>query len=164
MAQLSIIVAIGKNLVIGRANKLMWPIPDDLKRFKRLTVGHPVIMGRKTFESIYKKLGKPLPDRTNIVVTRNQDWSIEGVVIAHSLQEALEKAKKIDQQEIFIGGGEQIYKQALPLADKLYATLVDAEESGDAFFPPYEHIFTKKTFEEAREYNGLKYRWVDLEK
>ena len=164
----SIAVAIGRDSqgqhVIGHGNGLLWRIPDDLKRFKQLTLGHPVIMGRKTFESILASLGKPLPGRTNIVITRDQDYASEGAVIAHSLEEALEKARAIDQEEIHIGGGAQLYEEALPFVDKLYLTLIDDEKEGDTFFPPYEHIFTKKTFEEDREYNGLKYKWVDLER
>ena len=151
-------------MVIGRQDKLMWPIPEDLKRFKRLTMGHPVIMGRKTFESILQSLGKPLPGRTNIVVTRDQSYTPEGAVVVHSLEEALQKAGGVDQKEIFIGGGAQIYEQALPLADRLYLTLIDDEKPGDAYFPPYEHLFTKKLAEEIGEHNGLKYTWVDLER
>lgn len=166
--RVSIAVALGRdgknNHVIGHGNGLLWRIPDDLKRFKQLTMGHPVIMGRKTFESILASLGKPLPGRTNIVITHDQDYASEGAVVAHSLEEALEKARAMDQEEIHIGGGAQLYEQALPFVDKLYLTLIDDEKEGDTFFPPYEHIFTKKTFEEDREYNGLKYKWVDLER
>lgn len=162
--RIHIIAAIGKNLVIGRGNELLWPIPDDLKRFKQLTTGHPVIMGRKTFESIFASLGKPLPNRTNIVITRDPSYQREGVVVVHSLEEALDQARALDAAEMFVIGGAQIYEQALPLADKLYLTLIDAEEDGDAYFPPYEHLFTKKVFEEAHEHGGLKYRWIDLEK
>ena len=160
------VVALGKNRELGKEGKLLWHIPDDLKRFKQLTKGHPIIMGRKTFESIVGYLGKPLPDRTNIVVTRHNDIvsRYAGVVVAHSLEEAIEKAKALNAEEIHIGGGAQIYEQALPFIEKLYLTLVDAEAEADSFFPPYEKEFTKKVFEEAREWNGLKYRWVDLER
>lgn len=151
-------------MVIGRSDKLMWPIPEDLKRFKQLTMGHPVIMGRKTFESILASLGKPLPGRTNIVVTRDESYKPEGAVAVHSLEEAIEKAGGIDQEEVFIGGGAQIYEQALPHTDRLYLTLIDDEQPGDAYFSPYEHLFTKVLSDEAHEFNGLKYRWVDLEK
>ncbi|MBP9711226.1 MAG: dihydrofolate reductase [Candidatus Pacebacteria bacterium] len=162
--RISAIVSIGKNLVIGRQDKLMWPIPEDLKRFKRLTMGHPVIMGRKTFESILASLGKPLPGRTNVVITRDPAYAPEGAVVAHSLEEAVQKASDIDQEEIFIGGGAQIYEQALPMADRLYMTLIDDEKPGDAYFPAFEHLFTKKLAEESGEHNGLKYKWVDLER
>ena len=162
--RICIVVAIGRdknlNRVLGKDNNLLWRIPDDLKRFKALTLGHPVIFGRKTFESI----GRPLPGRTNIVVTRDPDWTFEGVIVVHSLQEGIEKAKEFDQEEIHIGGGAQIYEQALPYVDKLYLTLIDDEKEGDSFFPPYEDQFTKKTFDEPHEWNGLKYRWVDLER
>ena len=160
----SIVVSIGKNGVIGRLDKLMWPIPEDLKRFKQLTMGHPVIMGRKTFEPILLSLGKPLPGRTNIVITRHKNYKPSGVLVTHSLKEALDKAKEINKEEIFIGGGAQIYEQALPFVDKLYLTLIDDEKEGDAYFPEYKHLFTKKIKEEVCEYNGLKYTWVDLEK
>lgn len=160
------VVAIGKNRELGKEGKLLWHIPDDLKRFKRLTYGHPVIMGRKTFESIVGYLGKPLPDRTNIVVTHSIDLvgRYAGVIAAHSLEEAIEKAKALDAEEIHIGGGAQIYEQALPYIDKLCLTLIDAEAEADSFFPPYASQFTKKVFEEAHEWNGIKYRWVDLER
>ncbi|MBI5456328.1 dihydrofolate reductase [Candidatus Kaiserbacteria bacterium] len=157
------VVAIGKNRELGEGDRLLWHIPDDLKRFKRLTLGHPIVMGRKTFESIVKILGKPLPERTNIVVTRDSNWKYEGILAASSIEDAIELAKQQPgSEEIHIGGGAQIYEQALPFIDKLYLTLIDDTKDADAFFPPYEHLFTKKTFEEARESNGLKYRWVDL--
>ncbi len=123
-------------------------------------MGHPIIMGRKTHESI----GKPLPGRTNIVITRDKNYRSEGCVIVNSLEEALEKAREVEKEEIFIFGGAQIYKQALSLADRLYLTLIDDEKPGDAYFPAYEHVFTKKLAEESGEYNGLKYKWVDLER
>lgn len=163
------VVAIGAgrsyNGGLGKDGKLLWHIPDDLKRFRELTKGHPIIFGRKTFESIlqYTK-GKPLPDRTNIVVTRDASWSFPGVLVASSVEDALEKAKAVDPDAVSIGGGGQIYEQALPYVDKLYLTLIDDDKEADSFFPPYEAQFTKKTFEEKREWNGLKYTWVDLER
>lgn len=164
-ARICAVVAIGKNRELGLDGKLLWHIPDDLKRFKALTLGHPIIMGRKTFESIlgYTQ-GKPLPGRTNIVVTRDSSWRYEGVVIASSLEEAIAKGRELDETEVHIGGGQQIYEQALPHIDKLYLTLVEDEKQADSFFPPYEKEFTKKVFEEAGEWNGLKYTWVDLER
>lgn len=161
---ISIVVSIGKNLVIGRADKLMWPIPEDLKRFKRLTMGHAVVMGRKTFESIVSSLGKPLPGRTNIVITRDTNYAPEGAIVTHSLDEALQKAREIEKEEIFVVGGAQIYEQALPFTDRLYLTLIDDEKEGDAYFPPYEHLFKKVVGHEHREHEGLKYMWVDLER
>ena len=165
MARVSAIAAIGKHRVLGKGNQLLWHIPDDLKRFKALTLGHPVVMGRKTFESIVAVLGKPLPGRTNLVVTRDSARQSEGVIVAGSIEEAIEKAKaEGGGEEVFIGGGGEIYRQALPFTDKLYLTLIDDEKDGDSFFPEYEGEFKKRVFEEVREYEGLKYRWVDLER
>jgi len=158
------VVAIGKNRELGKNGKLLWHIPDDLKRFKELTMGHPVIMGRKTFESIVSYIKGPLSGRTNIVITRDSSWKYEGATVVRSLEEAIEKAKELDAEEIHIGGGADIYKQALPLIDKLYLTLIDAEGEADTFFPPYMEQFKKKVFEEAHEWNGIKYRFVDLER
>jgi len=127
--EISIIVAIAENGVIGGGNELLWHIPDDLKRFKRITSGHSVIMGRKTFESI----GKPLPNRRNIVITRNSEFRVDGIEVANSLRTALEMTKSED--EVFIIGGGEIYRQALPLANKLYITRVHDKYEGDTFFP-----------------------------
>jgi len=161
---ISLIAAIGKRRELGRGLALLWPIPEDLKRFKRLTMGHPVVMGRKTFESI----GRPLPGRTNIVVSRNADWvpADASVLVRRSLSEAIEEGRRAPGgEEIFVIGGAQIYEQALPLAGRLYLTLIDAEASdADAFFPPYESLFTKKLSEKTGEFKGLKYKWVTLEK
>ncbi len=161
--RVSMVVAIGKNRVIGKGNTLLWHIPDDLKRFKQLTLGHPVVMGRKTFDSIVAMLGKPLPGRTNVVITRDTTWAHEGAVVAHSLEEALAKAKEVGE-EVFVIGGAQIYAAALPHTDRLYVTLIADEKEGDAFFPAYETVFTKVLNEESHEHNGLKYIWKDLEK
>ena len=160
------VVAIGKNRELGNKGKLVWHIPNDIQRFRALTRGHPLVLGRKTFESILSyRGGTPLPDRTNIVVTRDPNWKYEGVMVARSLQEALEKAKTAPgSDEVHIGGGAELYKEALPFIDKLYLTLIDAEGEADTFFPPYEEAFTKKVFEEAHEWNGIKYRYVDLER
>jgi dihydrofolate reductase len=165
MAQVSAIAAIGRKRVLGKDNELLWHIPDDLKRFKQLTLGHPVIMGRKTFESILASLGKPLPGRANIVVTRDVAWKHEGAIAAASIEDAIMKAaKEPGSDEIFIGGGGEIYRQALPFIDKLYLTLIEDDKEGDSFFPEYESEFAKVVADEAREYEGLKYRWVDLER
>ncbi len=162
MAKVSIIAAIGKyDNALGKNGNLVWRFSADLKRFKNLTMGHPIVMGRKTFESI----GKALPGRTNIVITRNPQYHAEGVLIAPSLNEAIEQAKETDNQEIFIIGGGEIFNQALPLTDKLYLTLIDDHAEGaDIFFPPYKEEFTKKTFEEEGEEQGIRYTWVDLER
>lgn len=162
--RVSIVAAMGKNRVIGKGNTLLWHIPEDLKRFKSLTLGHPVIMGRKTFDSIVAFLGKPLPGRTNIVITRDEAWQFEGAVVAHSFEGALEKARAEEREEIFVIGGAQIYEQTLPYADRLYLTLIDDEKEGDVFFPPYEECFSTKVSEESGNHAGLAYRWVTLEK
>ncbi len=127
----SLIVAVAQNGVIGGDNRLLWHISEDLKNFKRITTGHPVVMGRKTYES----LGRPLPNRKNVVITR-QDIAIEGCQVVHSLEEAL--ALFSAEQEVFIIGGAQIYKQALPIADKLYITHVHHDYKGDTLFPEYD--------------------------
>ena len=158
------VVAIGKNRELGKNDKLLWHIPDDLHRFKRLTLGHPMIMGRKTFESIVGYIGGPLPGRTNIVVTKDPNWKYAGVTKASTLESAIEIARRLDSEEIGIGGGASIYEQALPYIDKLYLTLIEDEKPADTFFPPYKHMFKKKVFEESHEWNGLKYKWVDLER
>ncbi|MDP3763765.1 MAG: dihydrofolate reductase [bacterium] len=158
--RISIIVAHSKNMAIGKANALVWRLPEDLKRFKKLTTGHPIIMGRKTYQSI----NKPLPDRTNIVVTRDINLEIPGCIVVHSAIEAIEKAKQFDREEIFIIGGAEIYKATLSLADRLYVTKVDMQVDGDAFFPEYLNIFTKKISEELGEYEGLKFSYLVLEK
>lgn len=163
--RVSIVVALGKNRELGKEGKLLWHIPEDLKRFRTLTLGHPVIMGRKTFESIVAIIGKPLPGRTNIVVTRDETWQYEGALVFHSLEEALAKAGELDQEEIHIGGGADLYAQALPFVDRLYLTLIDDTKDADTFFPAYETEFTKQVGEkETLEFEGLKYERVILER
>ena len=160
MARISFIAAIGKNRELGRENKLLWHIPEDWKYFKATTLGHPIVMGRKTFESI----GKPLPDRPDIVITRNQAWKHEGVIVTHSLDEAIKKAEELDKKEVFVIGGAQVFEELLPKADRLYLTLIDVEGEADAFFPPYEKLFTKKLSGFIGEHQAFKYRFVILEK
>lgn len=166
--KISIVAALGNgrihNRVLGHENKLLWHIPEDLKRFKELTKGHPVIMGRKTFDSIVSYLHKALPDRPNIVVTRDASWTYPGAHTVHSLKEGIELAQSLDSKEIFIGGGGQLYAQALPLVDTLYLTLIDDDKEGDSYFPEYEEQFTHVTHSEEGESNGLKYRWVNLDR
>jgi len=140
--KLSLIVALAENHVIGRDNKLPWYLPNDLKYFKQVTLGKPVIMGRKTYESI----GKPLPGRSNIIITRQPDYQPHGandsVKVVASLQAARELAENIclidGQQEAMIIGGAEIYTLALPLVDRMYLTEVHAEVEGDAFFPSFQ--------------------------
>jgi len=128
---LKILVAFDENRVIGKNNTLIWHLPADLKRFKALTTGHVIIMGRKTFESI----GKPLPNRTTIVISRQTDLKIEGVIITHSVEEAILKAKSVTREDIFIVGGAEIYALSLPLADQILVTQLHDIFEGDAFFP-----------------------------
>lgn len=148
---------------IGKNNQLLWSIPEDMKHFRDVTTGHPVIMGRKTFDSIPEKF-KPLSGRKNIVVTRDSDWSYEGVVSAKSIEEAIEKAKEFDGEEIFIIGGEQIYKLGLPYTDKLYITIVETDLKGDTFFPEYANDFTKVISERESSDENFKYTFLVLEK
>lgn len=130
---ISLIAAMAENRVIGREGKLPWHLPDEMKHFIRLTTGHTVVMGRKTFESIGSK---PLPNRRNIVLTRDTNYTIPGVEATRSVEHAIELVGA--QDEIFICGGERAYKDALPLADNLYLTTVLAEPEGDAHFPEFE--------------------------
>ncbi|MBK3495115.1 dihydrofolate reductase [Viridibacillus sp. YIM B01967] len=129
---ISFIVAHSEENVMGLNNAMPWHLPGDLAYFKRMTMGKPMIMGRKTFESI----GKPLPGRTNIVITRDEQYKHEGIVIVHSLEEALAQAKK-ESEEIMVIGGEQIFRMALPMADRLYVTKIEKQYEGDTFFPAY---------------------------
>ncbi len=133
--KLSLIVAVSRNGVIGLNNQLPWHLPEDLKYFKSVTMGKPIVMGRKTYESI----GRPLPGRTNIVITRDANWSAAGVEVAQTLEVALKLGEKACEaagaEEIMVIGGEQIYRLTLAAADRLYLTQVDAEVEGDAFFP-----------------------------
>jgi dihydrofolate reductase len=131
---ISIIVAMTPDRVIGRGNALPWRLPADLRRFKRLTLGHHLLVGRKTWESI----GRPLPGREMVVITRRRDYRIEGAVVAHSVDEALAIARQNGEDEVFVAGGEEIYRQTLAKADRLYLTVVDATCEGDAFFPPHD--------------------------
>lgn len=144
MNKLSIVVAMAKNRTIGVNNSLPWRCPEDLKHFKTLTMGHHMIMGRKTFDSI----GKPLPGRTTVVVTRNNDLEIAGCVVAHSLKEAI--AVCADDKEIFIVGGAELYRQAVSLADTLYITELQQEVEGDAHFPEFDKSAWQETSREVR--------------
>lgn len=142
----TIVVAMGLKNEIGADNKLLWHLPTDLKNFKELTSNHPIIMGRKTYESI----GKPLTNRTNIVVSRKKDWFQEDILIVGSIKEAIKFAKKIDE-EIFIIGGGNIYEQTLEITDKLEVTQVKAELEADVFFPKIDEKIWQKTNEICHE-------------
>jgi dihydrofolate reductase len=146
-----------RNRTIGVNNTLPWRCPEDLKNFKALTMGHHMIMGRKTFDSI----GKPLPGRTTVVVTRNSDLSIAGCVIAHSLKEAI-VACGVDE-EVFIVGGAELYRQALPLVDTLYITEIQQDVEGDTHFPAFDKSVWKETSREVRSQEApqpLEYHFV----
>ncbi|MEK7089122.1 MAG: dihydrofolate reductase [Patescibacteria group bacterium] len=147
---ISIIAAIGKNNELGKENKLLWNLPADMKHFKEITSGHPVIMGRKTFESI----GKPLPNRKNIVITRDKNYLRYSVDVVHSLEEAIKMSRSnldIDD-EIFIIGGTEIYKQAMEYANKLYITHISAEDKyADAFFPEIVSIVWNEILHEEHQ-------------
>lgn len=159
-----IIAAISKNNVLGKANKLLWHLPKDFKFFKHTTTGHPIIMGRKTFES----LPGILPNRPHIVVTRDPNFRTEGVETAHSLEEAIAKAREIDS-EIYICGGGQIYTEALEknLVDTILLTEIDAEFEGDAFFPAFNrndwHI-SKREYHTKDETHDFDFCFVEYVK
>lgn len=161
-----IVAAVGKNTrAIGQENGLIWHVPEDMKRFKSLTLGKPIIMGRKTFESILEILGKPLPGRTNIVITRQADYvAPEGVKVATTLDEAFAEAAKESPAEIHLGGGAEIYRQALPYTDKLFITWFESDEAGDTFFPEFEAEFEVINEQAAQQHEGLKYQWVDYQR
>ncbi len=131
---ISLVVAVARNGVIGRDNALPWHLPDDLRYFKSVTLGRPIIMGRKTFLSI----GRPLPGRHNIVLTRDPAWMADGVTVVHGLREALQAARQDDGEdaEIMVIGGADVFALALPLADRLYLTEVLDQPHGDTYFPP----------------------------
>ena len=157
----SVIVAVSRNQVIGKDNQLIWKLSADLKRFKVLTTGHTIIMGRKTFDSI----GKPLPDRTSIVISRQKDLKIEGCVVVNSLEEALEKSA--DQEEVFIIGGGSIFKEALTKANKIFYTKVHKNFNGDTFFP----VLDLKVWESVNrqdcmpdEKNEFAYSFIDYKR
>ena len=133
MNQISIVVAISENNAIGKDNQLLWHLPADLKHFKNITTGHTIIMGRKTYDSI----GKPLPNRRNIIITRQKGLNIEGVEVANSLDEALALCE--NENEVFIIGGAEIYKQAIAVAHRIYLTRVHQDFKADAFFPEIDN-------------------------
>ena len=143
---ISLVVAASTNNAIGLNKKLLWHLPNDMKFFKNTTWAMPVIMGRKTFESM---TGKPLPGRLNIIITRQKAWTAAGVTIVHSLADALKTASSADYKEAFIIGGGEIFTDAMPEADKIYLTRVDAILDGDAFFPAIDQKAWKMVSEES---------------
>lgn len=160
---ISLIAAIDENRGLGKNNQLLFKIPEDMKRFRELTTGHIVVMGRKTFESI----GHPLPNRTNIVVTRDRAYDAPGCIVVHSLEQALEKAQvaatsyAADKQEIFIIGGGELYKQSIDKTDKLYLTLVDGVYEADTFFPDYSQ-FLNEVFRKDSRNEKYSYTFLEL--
>ncbi|HEY0819717.1 MAG TPA: dihydrofolate reductase [Rhizobacter sp.] len=161
---LSLIAAVARNGAIGRDNQLLFRIPGDLPRLKRITLGHPVIMGRKTWDSLPPK-NRPLPGRLNIVVTRNRDWHAEGAVVAHSLEDALQHT--LGAQQAFVIGGAELYALALPYADRLELTEVDQDAEGDAFFPAWkrgDYRETERESHHAGESTPFDYAFVTYER
>ncbi|MBI9099394.1 MAG: dihydrofolate reductase [Spirochaetaceae bacterium] len=153
---LSIIVAMGNNRQIGKDNKLLWHISDDLKNFKKLTLGHHILMGRKTYESI----GRPLPGRTTIIMSRNPEYSARGCKVVSSFEEAATIAEAAGDNELFICGGEKIYKNLLAQTDRFYLSYVDYDGQADAFFPQFS-IKDLKLIEEVRhEKTDKAPKWV----
>jgi dihydrofolate reductase len=154
---ISIIVAVGKNRAIGRNNQLLWDIPEDMQHFRKVTSGHTVIMGDRTFQSI----GRPLPNRKNIVVTLDKNFKAVGCEVRNSLEEVLGEYKN-SEEEVFVIGGGIIYKLSLPFADKLYLTVVDdAPEDADTFFPDYSE-FKNIIEEESRDNGQYKFTFLEL--
>jgi len=152
---ITIIAAMDENRVIGRDNQMPWDLPSDRKRFHAITRGHPIILGRKTFESI----GKPLSARTNIVLTRQQDYRAEGCVIVHDLESAFAACAGAD--EVFICGGEEVFQETISLADRIYLTIVHEEFEGDAFFPEIPLSFEeagRRTVEDLITYDVVSFR------
>jgi dihydrofolate reductase len=148
-----------KDRAIGFKNALLWHIPEDFKHFKETTSGHAVIMGENT----YKSIGRPLPNRTNIVMSLDKQFSPEGCAVVTSIEEALVKAKEVEQEEIFIIGGASIYRQFLPYADRLYLTLVEGEFEADTFFPEYGE-FVLEVSREEHDNGTFRFTFVTLEK
>lgn len=159
--RISIIAAMSSNRAIGLSDGLPWHLPADLKRFKQLTMGRPMIMGRKTFDTI----GRPLPGRLTIVVTRRTDFAHPGVLVAHSIEDALDQAG--DVEEIFIAGGGEIYRLTLDVADRIYLTVIHQEFEGDAFFPPFDESKWEVVEEQEfhpDEQNPLRFTFLTLDR
>ena len=159
--RVTLVAALGRNRVVGKGNRMPWHISEDLKRFKALTMGHPVVMGRKTFESI----GKALPGRNNIVVSRSPDFDAPGCRVVHSLEEAL--AAAVGAAEVFVIGGAEIYALALPRANRLNFTEVDVCIDGDAYFPDFERSLWREVSREPHATEGpqrLRYAFVTYER
>lgn len=162
---IAIVAGIGvKDRAIGKNNELLWHVPDDLKRFASKTRGKPVILGRRTFESILRINGRPLKGRPNIVVTNNAQYAYDDVIVANSIEDALTKARVFGAEEIHLGGGTEIYAQMFPQVQRLYLTLFHDNKAADTFFPQFADKFHEVARHGLREHLGLKYEWVDYER
>lgn len=163
---ISIIVAVAENNVIGKDNSLIWHLPADMKFFKEKTLGHCVITGRKNYESIPEKF-RPLPGRTNIIITRQKNYNAPGAIVVGSIEEAIKRAKETNDKEIFIIGGAEIFKQTLDLTDKIYYTKIHHSFEGDTFFPEIDLKTWKeaaRTDHNADEKNKYKYSFIEFDK
>ncbi|MBM7070447.1 type 3 dihydrofolate reductase [Shewanella sp. 202IG2-18] len=157
--KISMIAAMTVNRVIGKDNQMPWHLPEDLKHFKASTMGKPIVMGRKTFESI----GRPLPGRHNIVITRQSDFSVEGITAVSSFEEAKSAAGNVE--EIAVIGGGQLYKQLLPIADKLYLTLINIDVDGDTYFPDWDDgSWQQECCENGTSSDGIEYSFINYVK
>ena len=157
--KISIICAIAENRAIGKNNQLLWHIPEDFKHFKEKTSGHVIVMGQKTFESI----GKPLPNRTTIVLSNDPAFDIEGVIVARTFEEVFTKAREIEKEEVFICGGGSVYAQTIGMADKLYLTVVKGNLEADTFFPEYGE-FKRVVSERKSQDENFEYSFLELER
>lgn len=160
--RLAILAAVSANHVIGLNNSLPWHLPADLKHFKQLTTGHIVVMGRRTFDSI----GKPLPDRINVVLSRQCDFDVPGIITVRSIQEVLDHFTNDDRQ-IFVIGGAEIYRQTLPLCQRLYLTEIQQDFTGDTFFPEYDRnswLEVSREIHHTTDENSLEYHFVVLDR
>ena len=155
---IKIIVATSNNRVIGDSNKLIWNLPSDLRRFKEITTGHPIVMGRKTYESI----GRPLPNRRNVIITKDTNYVVDNCEVVNSIEEAL----LLTNNDCFIIGGGEIYKQTLPLASQVFLTLIDEEFQGDTYFPELDKswFLSKEEKFQSDEKNPHNYSFIVYEK
>jgi len=157
--RISMIAAIGKNRELGKDNKLLWDIKDDMRRFRTLTTGHTLIMGRKTYHSI----GRALPNRTNIVLSHDKKFRPDDCLVVNTSQEAIRLAQEKESEEVFIIGGGMVYKLFLPYATRLYLTIVQDSFEADTFFPDYSE-FTKILYEEEKSNDRYSYTFLELER
>jgi dihydrofolate reductase len=159
MTRIVLVAARAENGVIGRAGKIPWRIPEDFAHFKRITVGHPLVLGRTTFEGI----GRPLPDRQSIVVTRDPDWSYDGVLVARSVADAVDLGRSLDDDVVNVGGGAQVYRDALALATEQVLTEVHLAPEGDTYYPAFDEAEWQETRREDHAGHATPYevRWLE---